>query len=66
MRPTCISNLKGRSSIPSTVAGSGHAHRSDTVMLVNNIPYDTPVETIREIPALYGKLSSPQQGQPLK
>ena len=41
----------------STLAGSGHVRRSDTVVLVGNIPYGTSAETIREMFDAHGGLS---------
>lgn len=41
----------------STLAGSGHIRRSDTVILVKNIPYGTSAETIREMFEAHGELS---------
>ena len=41
----------------STLAGSDQVRRSDTVILVKNIPYGTPAETIREIFDAHGELS---------
>ena len=41
----------------STLTGSGHVRRSDTVILVKNIPYGTSAETIREMFEPHGELS---------
>ena len=41
----------------STLAGSGRVRRSDTVLLVKNIPYGTSTEIIREIFEVHGELS---------
>lgn len=41
----------------STLTGSGHIRRSNTVILVKNIPYGTSAETIREMFEMYGELS---------
>ena len=41
----------------STLAGSGRVRRSDTVILVKNIPYGTSAETIREMFEMHGELS---------
>lgn len=41
----------------STLTGSGRVRRSDTVILVKNIPYGTSAETIREIFEAHGELS---------
>ena len=41
----------------STLAGSGRVRRSDTVILVKNIPYGTSAETIREMFGAHGELS---------
>ena len=41
----------------STLTGSGRVRRSDTVILVKNIPYGTSVETIREMFETHGELS---------
>ena len=41
----------------STLAGSNHLRRSDTVILVKNIPYGTSAETIREMFEAHGELS---------
>ena len=41
----------------STLAGSSRVRRSDTVILVKNIPYGTSAETIREMFEAHGELS---------
>ena len=41
----------------SSLADSNHLRRSDTVILVKNIPYGTSVETIREMFEAHGELS---------
>ena len=41
----------------STLSGSNHVRRSDTVILVKNIPYGTSAETIREMFEAHGELS---------
>ena len=41
----------------STLSGSNHIRRSDTVILVKNIPYGTSAETIREMFEAHGELS---------
>ena len=41
----------------STLTGSGRVRRSDTVILVKNIPYGTTAETIREMFEVHGELS---------
>ena len=41
----------------STLTGSGQVRRSDTVILVKNIPYGTSAETIREMFDAHGELS---------
>ena len=41
----------------STLAGSSHVRRSDTVILVKNIPYGTSAEAIREMFESHGELS---------
>jgi len=41
----------------STLAGSGRIRRSDTVILVKNIPYGTSAETIREMFEAHGELN---------
>ena len=41
----------------STFTGSGRLRRSDTVILVKNIPYGTSAETIREMFEMHGGLS---------
>jgi len=41
----------------STLAGSSHVRRSDTIILVKNIPYGTSAETIREMFEAHGELS---------
>jgi multiple RNA-binding domain-containing protein 1 len=48
-------NLTGYSSIPSPI--SGRVRRSDTVILVKNIPYRTSAETIRKMFETHGELS---------
>jgi multiple RNA-binding domain-containing protein 1 len=40
----------------STLTGSGRVRRSDTVILVKNIPYGTSAETIREMFEVHGEL----------
>jgi len=41
----------------STLAGSSRVRRSETIILVKNIPYGTSVETIREMFETHGELS---------
>jgi multiple RNA-binding domain-containing protein 1 len=41
----------------STITGSNHVRRSDTVILVKNIPYGTSAETIREMFEAHGELN---------
>ena len=41
----------------STLSGSGQVRRSETVILVKNIPYGTSPETIREMFEVHGELS---------
>lgn len=41
----------------STLTGSGRVRRSDTVILVKNIPYGTSADTIHEIFEVHGELS---------
>jgi len=40
-----------------TLTGSSHVRRSDTIILVKNIPYGTSAETIREMFEAHGELS---------
>ena len=41
----------------STLTGSSHVRRSDTIILVKNIPYGTSAETIHEMFEAHGELS---------